>query len=270
MASLQETEAAVDGGNNWIEGIYQLEETDLVVGGPDGIDNLQAKQLQARINWVRSQVLASLSGMSGHLADADPHPQYLTEVEGNALINSAVAALVASSPAALDTLNELATALGNDPNFATTITSALALKAPLASPALTGNPTAPTPAMGDNSTKLATTAFIALTLAGLKSIQPLTDGATITPDFAAAENFSVTLGGNRTLANPSNITAGQSGVIAVSQDATGGRTLAFGSYWKFEGGAVPSLSTTPNALDLLVYYCHSATAITVRLISSVA
>lgn len=46
-------------------------------------------------------------------------------------VDAAVTALVNSSPAALDTLNELATALGNDPNFATTITNALAGKAPL-------------------------------------------------------------------------------------------------------------------------------------------
>jgi phage-related tail fiber protein len=45
---------------------------------------------------------------------------------------AALAALVNSSPAALDTLNELTAALGNDPNFATTVTNALALKAPLA------------------------------------------------------------------------------------------------------------------------------------------
>jgi hypothetical protein len=42
-----------------------------------------------------------------------------------------------------------------------------------------------------------------------------------------ANNFSVTLGGNRTLANPSNQTAGQSGTIVMTQDGTGSRTLAF-------------------------------------------
>jgi hypothetical protein len=48
------------------------------------------------------------------------------------------------------------------------------------------------------------------------TVVALTDGATITPDFATGNNFSVTLGGNRTLANPSNLTAGQSGVIVVT------------------------------------------------------
>jgi hypothetical protein len=75
-------------------------------------------------------------------------------------VQSLIAALVDSSPGALDTLNELAAALGDDPNFATTMTNALALKAPLASPALTGNPTAPNPAAGDNDTSIATTAFV--------------------------------------------------------------------------------------------------------------
>ncbi|RIQ63487.1 phage tail protein [Bordetella avium] len=82
------------------------------------------------------------------------------KVANTAFVQAAIAALVASSPAALDTLNELAAALGNDANFAATITNALALKAPLASPALTGNPTAPTPAQFDNDTSLATTAFV--------------------------------------------------------------------------------------------------------------
>jgi hypothetical protein len=85
--------------------------------------------------------------------------------------------------------------------------------------------------------------------------QTLTDGATITPDFGAGLNFKVTLGGNRTLANPTNAKDGQSGVIRVIQDGTGGRTLAYGSNWRFPGGTasggVPS--TTAGAIDLIAY-----------------
>lgn len=101
------------------------------------------------------------------------------------------------------------------------------------------------------------------------SIAALTDGATITPDFAAANNFSVTLGGNRTLANPSNLTAGQSGSIVITQDATGSRTLAYGTYWKFPSGTAPTLTTTASAVDVLVYYVESSTRITARLIGDV-
>jgi len=102
------------------------------------------------------------------------------------------------------------------------------------------------------------------------SVSALTDGATITPNFNTANNFSLTLGGNRTLANPTNLTAGQSGVIVITQDATGGRTLAFGSYWDFSGGTAPTLTTAANAVDVLVYYVNSATSITASLISNIS
>lgn len=75
-------------------------------------------------------------------------------------VQNAIAALVDSSPGALDTLNELAAALGDDPNFATTMTNQLALKAPLASPTFTGTPAAPTAAADTSTTQLATTAFV--------------------------------------------------------------------------------------------------------------
>jgi hypothetical protein len=95
-----------------------------------------------------------------HVAALDPHPQYLTKTDGAAKIAAAVAALVNASPTTLDTLAELAAALGNDKDFAANVMNALALKASLASPALTGTPTAPTPAQFDNSTKLATMAAL--------------------------------------------------------------------------------------------------------------
>jgi hypothetical protein len=98
------------------------------------------------------------------------------------------------------------------------------------------------------------------------TVSALTDGATITPNFATANNFSVTLGGNRTLANPTNLTAGQSGAIAITQDGTGSRTLAFGSYWKFAGGTAPTLTTTASKVDVLVYYVESSTRISAQLL----
>lgn len=93
------------------------------------------------------------------------------------------------------------------------------------------------------------------------TISTLTDGATITPDFSASCNFSVTLGGNRTLANPTNIVAGQSGSLFITQDATGSRTLAYGGYWKFPSGAAPTLTTTANATDRIDYIVRSSTFI---------
>jgi hypothetical protein len=92
-------------------------------------------------------------------------------------------------------------------------------------------------------------------------ITALTDGATITPDFADSNNFSVTLGGNRTLANPSNLVAGQSGSIFITQDGTGSRTLAYGSYWDFAGGTAPVLSTAASSVDRLDYIVRTTTSI---------
>jgi hypothetical protein len=97
----------------------------------------------------------------------------------------------------------------------------------------------------------------------------LTDGATITPDFAAGNHFTVTLGGNRTLANPTNLTAGQSGVIYVIQNGTGSRTLAYGSNWDFAGGTAPTLSTAANAVDVLAYAVRSNSSIAATLIKDV-
>ena len=101
------------------------------------------------------------------------------------------------------------------------------------------------------------------------TITALTDGSTITPNMNNANNFSVTLGGNRTLANPTNLTAGQSGVIVVTQDGTGSRTLAYGSNWKFPGGTAPTLTTTASAVDVIAYYVESASRITARLVADV-
>ena len=93
------------------------------------------------------------------------------------------------------------------------------------------------------------------------AITALTDGATITPDFAVANNFSVTLGGNRTLANPSNLTAGQTGSIFITQDGTGSRTLAYGSQYDFIGGTAPTLSTAANAVDRIDYVVRTTGSI---------
>jgi hypothetical protein len=93
------------------------------------------------------------------------------------------------------------------------------------------------------------------------AISALTDGATITPDFAVANNFSVTLGGNRTMANPTNLVAGQSGSIFITQDGTGSRTLAWGSYWDFTTGTAPTLTTTAGAVDRVDYIVRTTGSI---------
>lgn len=83
-----------------------------------------------------------------------------TQIATTAFVRTEVSNLVAAAPSTLDTLNELAAALGNDANFSTTVTNSLALKAPLASPTFTGTPAAPTAAVDTNTTQVATTAYV--------------------------------------------------------------------------------------------------------------
>ncbi|QTR63045.1 phage tail protein [Escherichia coli] len=132
--------------------------------------------------------------MAKHLAAPDPHSQYApkasptftgtpkaptpaagnntTQVATTAFVQAALTALINGAPATLDTLKEIAAAINNDPNFSTTINNALALKAPLSSPALTGTPTAPTAAQSVNNTQIATTAFVKSAIAAMVGSAP--------------------------------------------------------------------------------------------------
>ncbi|MBS8719537.1 phage tail protein [Escherichia coli] len=132
--------------------------------------------------------------MAKHLAAPDPHSQYApkesptftgtpkaptpaagnntTQLATTAFVQAALTALINDAPATLDTLKEIAVAINNDPKFSTTINNALALKAPLSSPALTGTPTAPTAAQSVNNTQIATTAFVKSAIAAMVGSAP--------------------------------------------------------------------------------------------------
>lgn len=86
----------------------------------------------------------------------------------------------------------------------------------------------------------------------------LSDGANIALDLSLSNNFSVTLGGDRTLDNPSNDIAGTSGVITVTQDGGAPRTLSYGNQYEFIGGNAPVLSTSNGDTDTLYYYVEAA------------
>lgn len=94
----------------------------------------------------------------------------------------------------------------------------------------------------------------------------LTDAATITPDLSASRTYQVTLGGNRTLANPTNLQAGDEWLVVVKQDATGSRTLTYGNnyYWASSNaygtgvGTAPTLTTTAGAANILEFYYNGA------------
>ena len=80
-------------------------------------------------------------------------------------------------------------------------------------------------------------------------------------DFATGNNFTTILNGNVSIANPSNVQPGQSGIIYIVQDGTGSRTMSFNSNWKFEGGNAPTLSTGASDVDALIYNVRTSTAI---------
>lgn len=88
------------------------------------------------------------------------------------------------------------------------------------------------------------------------AVTTLTDGANIAWDLAANQVARVTLGGNRTLSNPTNKVEGNVYVLIVKQDSTGGRTLSFSSDYKFAGGTAPTITTTASKADVLTFVCE--------------
>lgn len=125
----------------WVENIYQLETSDPVMGGPDGIDNRQAKELGARTNWLKDQVDTINQDRTGYAPKASPaftgvptaptaNPNTNnTQIATTAFVKTAVANLVGSAPAALDTLEELARALAGDANLKATLLAEIGKKA---------------------------------------------------------------------------------------------------------------------------------------------
>lgn len=91
----------------------------------------------------------------------------------------------------------------------------------------------------------------------------LTDAGTVAVDLSLANNYNLTLGGNRTLGIPTNPVAGQSGIITVRQDITGSRTLAYAWPYIFPGGTAPTLSTGKLVMDQLYYSVNAYSTSTV-------
>jgi hypothetical protein len=90
-----------------------------------------------------------------------------------------------------------------------------------------------------------------------------TTSGTVTLDFTQGNNFSLNLSANATLANPTGVTTGQSGVILIQENSTGGYTVAWGTSWDFASSTAPTLTTTANALNALPYFARSTTSIVV-------
>jgi len=110
-------------------------------------------------------------------------------------------------------------------------------------------------------TGLTVSGSVSLTGGAAANVTALSDGSTITIDMATACHHSVTLGGNRTFAAPSNQVVGQAGSIFITQDGTGSRTASFNAAFKFVGGTAPTLTTTAAAVDRIDYVILSSNVI---------
>lgn len=227
----------------WEAAIYQIETSDPVIGGADGVANRAIRQLSNRTQYLKSVQDTYKEKVDNHFIATNPHPQYATladpvftgtpktptpassavgqEIANAAFVRSLIESIVGTAPDALDTLSELAEALGQDPNFASTMTTALAgklskaqngadipdvaqflanlgipdmlaLKANLANPEFTGKPKAPTPSVSDNSTQIANTAFVWLLLRNYAIINsPTFTGEPKSPTPALTTNSDV-------------------------------------------------------------------------------
>ena len=110
--------------------------------------------------------------------------------------------------------------------------------------------------------------FTAAQRGTISALGAVTAGTT-TLDFATANNFSLSLpaGGTVTLATPSNITAGQSGCIVITQNSGTAALVAYSTAWKWKGGA-PSMSTTLSSVNVIAYFVESASRITATLLDN--
>ena len=99
------------------------------------------------------------------------------------------------------------------------------------------------------------------------TVVTIAGSGTVTPNFAIANNFQMTLSGTTTLAFPSGVASGQSGAIRIEQGNN--FVISYSGAWEFPGSTPPSNTTVSGASDLLVYYAHSATAITAQLLTNV-
>lgn len=112
---------------------------------------------------------------------------------------------------------------------------------------------------GSGFAKLGSTQTFTKGQAGAVTALPATTGA-VTLNLNASNNWEGTLTGNITLANPSSMPIGQSGVLRIVQGATP-YTIAYGSYWKSTNGSLPALTPVAGAVDLLPYFVESASRV---------
>lgn len=162
-----------------------------------------------------------------------------TSINNSNITIAAVSVLTSVNLAAITSIN---TVVGT---VSSTMATSIANHMPLAGGAFTGTVSG---------------TILHLSKSARADIVSLTDAASIALSFNDGQNFEVQLGGNRTLAAPTNCVTGQTGSIFIIQDGTGGRTLSYNANWTFPtAGTAPTLSTGVSAVDRLDYIVRTST-----------
>lgn len=208
----------------WEEDVYQLETSDPVLGGPEGVSNKASRQLANRTRWLKKKLEVAEQALTAH-ARSRNHPNGTLNAKGFVQLSNATnsqSEVLAATPKAVKTAYDLANGkytaqdasttrkglvqLDNSttstaensaatPKAVKTVMDAVRQKAPLNSPNFTGAPTAPTPVNSANGQQIATAAFVLSHIARLVNSAP---GALDTlQELASAlgndPNFSATI-----------------------------------------------------------------------------
>ena len=246
--------------------------------------NLNAiTSINSKITAVSAALTTSIGNSNTHIAAVS----VLSKTNLNAITSvntvvAAVSALTATNLAAATSINTVVAAvsaltavnLAAKTSINTKITAvsvalatSIGARLPLAGGTVTGHVSSTShtfsgivSAVAVVATSVGTTA-IHVTKNTIVNILTLTDAASVSLSFNQGSNFTLTLGGNRTLSTPTNAAAGSGGSIFVVQDGTGGRTLAYATEWHFAGGTAPTLSTAAAAVDRIDYIVRTSTDI---------
>lgn len=240
-------------------GFASAEATQVEVTGTTAVDSTSWVSVRRLLQAMALK--ANLAGptFTGQVSVPDVAAGNNSQLVANTkFVMAAISALVDSSPATLNTLKKLALALGSDPNFAATITTALGLKAPLASPVFTGDPQAPTPPQFDNDTSLATTEFVkqsGITLSKF-NVYSATDKLLNSVAGGVVEFYGTTAGQTLTLPRLDSVRVGD--VITIINYATVPVTIARQAVDKINAGSgVSVVSVVMQPGDSLVLAADS-------------
>ena len=153
----------------------------------DGVTSAIQTQIDTKAPLASPTFTGTPTLPTGTIATTQSAANNTTAVATTAFVRGEITALVNSATATLDTLGEIATALGNDANLSATLTTSIGLKAPLASPTFTGTVTVPTPV---NNTDAATKTYVDTAVgSGLDKVSAsVGDGSTTT--FTVTHNLN--------------------------------------------------------------------------------